>query len=228
MVPSLRQSKGKRQTSKISNILTVSTISASLNQETTLSVVYSKGTQEPTTPELPESSHKLVGEFTITNMSFTPELANSESENFKELARDLESLLNDVFDDISGFLYVKVTSFVKGSIVCNFLIHVHTKVESPATADEFEKVLDAAAKSGKTGEYQITNVKIEVLEQDAVGAVKGKEPKDRFPLKVIGVAAFAGVVALIIVFILYKVSVYKLRGIMLFIHFVESRYDDNV
>ena len=214
MVPSLSQSKGKRQTSKILNILTVSTISASLNQETTLdlSVVYSKGTQEPTTPELPESSHKLVGAFTITNMSFTPELANSESENFKELAKDLESLLNDVFDDISGFLYVKVISFVKGSIVCNFLILVHTKVESPATADEFEKVLDAAAKSGKTGEYQITNVNIEVLEQDAVGAVKGKEPKDRFPLKVIGVAAFAGVVALIIVFILYKVSVYKLRG----------------
>ena len=172
-------------------------MSASVDIETTLSVVYTKSPEEPTMrPE-----RMLAGALTIENMEFTPELADSSSETFKELARDLEFLLNDVFEGVSGFLYVKVTSFDKGSIVCNFMIHM--KTESLATAEEFEKVLTAAAKGGKTGKYQISNIEV----QDTVGAVKGKEPEEKsFPLRVIAVAAFVGVVALVFVFILYKVS----------------------
>lgn len=206
MVTSPRQSTEKVQTSReISSILTASTMTASTILETSSSVVYTEGPE--VTREAPESSRMLAGAFTITNMEFTPELTYSSSENFKELARDLEYLLNDVFDEIYGFLYVKITRFEKGSIVCNF--NIHTKVESSATADEFKKVLAAAANSGKTGKYQITNIIMEVHEQDDVEAVKGKKPEDKFPLKVIGVAAFGGVVALIIVFLVYKVSICK-------------------
>ena len=149
----------------------------------------------------------FFGKFTITNMEFTPELADPTSESYKELARNLERLLDDVFDEISGFRFAKITSFASGSIVCNFLIR--TEVGSSATVVEFENALTAAANNGKTKNYQISNIEVQGLEQEDVGAVKGKEPEDKFPLKVIGVAAFAGVVALIIVFVLYKVSICK-------------------
>ena len=83
------------------------------------------------------------------------------------------------------------------------------KTESLATAEEFQKVLTAAAKDGKTGNYQIS--KIEVHAQDNVGAVQEKEPEGKsFPVKVIVIAAFVGVVALIIVFLFYKVCKQKM------------------
>lgn len=188
----------------------MSTTTASMSLETSSSMVYTEGPKVPNTPEPPESSRMLEAELTITNMEYTLELANSSSNNFKELASDLEYLVNDVFDKIYGFLYVKVASFEKGSIVCNF--NIYAKVKSSATADEFQKVLAAAVRSGKIGKYKITNVKVHEHEQDDVGAVKGKKrPEEKFPLKVIGMAAFGGVVALIIVFVLYKVSICKLE-----------------
>lgn len=172
-------------------------MSASVNLETTFSV-HTKRPLEPTTgPEL----RGLFARLTIENMKFIPELADPSSEIFKELARDLELLLKNVFKEISGFVYVKVTSFENGSIVCNFMIYI--EIESLAKAEEFERILTVAAKGGKTGKYQISNIEV----QDDVGAVKGKEPEGKsIPVKVIGVAAFVGVVALIIVFLLYKVS----------------------
>jgi len=204
-IASPSQSKGKVQTSTeiISTVIkiTAPATSAAVNLETTLSV-YTKSTEESTSTEPPtESSRMLIAKLTIEAMEFTLELADSSSEKFKELARDVELLLNDVFKEISGFLYVTVTSFENGSIVCNFMIHI--KMESLATAEEFERILTAAAEGGKTGKYQISNIEV----QDTVGAVKEKEPEGKsIPVKVIGVAAFAGVVVLIIVFLLYKVS----------------------
>ncbi|KAJ7356370.1 hypothetical protein OS493_025479 [Desmophyllum pertusum] len=180
-------------------------MSASVNLETTLSVIYTKDPEEPTSPEHLGPSQIWAATFTIENRTFSPELTNSSSETFQELATDLEVLLNYVFKDISGFLYVKVTSFEKGSIVCNFFIH--TKLESSATAEDFVKVLVAAANGGKTGNYHITNIAV----KDTVGAVKGEKPKDKFLLKVFGVAAFAGVVVLIIVVIVYKTIKRKRR-----------------
>ena len=213
-IASPSQSKGKVHTSTeiISSIFThqvnAPAMSASVNLEITVSV-YTKRPEQPTTrTELPvELTTVLIATLTIENMEFAPELVDSSSKTFKELARDLELLLDDTFTEISGFLYVMVTSFEKGSIVCNFMIHM--KAESLATAEEFQKVLTAATKDGKTGNYQIS--KIEVHAQDNVGAVQEKEPEGKsFPVKVIVIAAFVGVVALIIVFLFYKVSKQKM------------------
>lgn len=172
--------------------------------ESTLTVIYTYGREEPTSPT---PSKKWAAKFTIENMEFTTELATNSSKQFKKLANDLEDLLNDIFNQMSGFLYVKVISFEKGSIICNFFIYM--KVESSATTKEFESILSAAAKSGKTGKFKITNIAVSKDQEDSVGAVKGKKPKDEFPLKLFGVAAFGGVVVLIIVVLLYKVSIYK-------------------
>ena len=209
-VPSPSQSKGKIQTSTeiISTVFPYQiSAPASVNLETSLvSEVYTKSPEEPTSTnqsELPaEFTQMLVATLTIENMEFTPELADSSSEFFKELASDLELILKNVFEEIVGFLRVKVTSFKKGSIVCNFKIHMKRK--SLLTAKDYEKALTAAAEGGKTGEYQISNVEVQDLN---VGVVKGKESEETsFPVKVVGVAAFVGVVALIIVFLFYKVS----------------------
>ena len=172
-------------------------MSASVNLKTTFSV----HTESPVEPTSSVLSRRLVASLIIESMKFTPELSDSSSETFKKLAGDLEFLLNDVFEDISGFLYVEVTSFENGSIVCNFMIRI--KIESLAKAEEFERILTDAAEGGKIGKYQISNIQV----QDDVGAVKGKEPEGKsIPVKVIAVAACVGLVALIIVFLLYKVS----------------------
>ena len=208
-VSSPSQSKGKIQTSTeiISTVFPYQIFApamiASVNLETSLvSEVYTKSPEEPTSrSELP-ADQMLVATLTIENMEFTPELADSSSEFFKKLASDLELILNNVFEEIVGFLRVKVTSFKKGSIVCNFKIHMKRK--SLLTAKDYEKALTAAAEGGKTGKYQISNVEVQDLN---VGVVKGKESEETsFPVKVVGVAAFVGVVALIIVFLFYKVS----------------------
>lgn len=181
----------------------------------TVSLIYTRGPEEPTTldpmeipeesssPENPVAVQMWAATLTIENMEFTPALTNSSSETFKELASNLEAFLGDVFETIAGFLYVEVESFERGSVICNFVIYA--KAESSATATAFETALISAVNAGKTGNYQITKVEVEV--NDNVRAVKRDKPPDmRFhPLKVIGVAIFAGGVALIIVLLLCKV-----------------------
>ena len=139
---------------------------------------------------------------TIENMNFNFDLETPSSQAFKDLARDLEVSLRGAFEHISGFLYVEVESFKKGSIICNFFIY--TKAESSATAKEYENALIAASKRGETGSYHITNVHVE----DNMEAVKSDRPQDKSfnSLKVIGVAIFAGAVFMVIVFLLAKVS----------------------
>jgi len=206
--PSHSDEKVQTSTEIISTVfpyrITATAMGASVNPEPTLSI-YTKSPQKPISMEPPTTSSRrmLVARLTIETMKFTMELANSSSEIFKELAGELELLLNDVFEGISGFLFVEVTSFEKGSIVCNFMIHI--KMESSTTAEDFERILTAAAKGGKTGKYQISN--IHVQDTDTVVAVKEKEAEGKsIPVKVIGVATFVGVAVLIIVFVFYKVS----------------------
>ena len=158
---------------------------------------------DPRTKELPVAIRMLAATFTIENMEFSSELADTSSEIFKALAKDLEMLLTDLFEQIPGFSYVEVDSFERGSIICNFLIY--TKEQSSATAEDFEKVLIAAVNEGKTGNYQITNV--EVRDNLNVESVKSDKPQDKQfqPLKVIGVAILAGGVLLVIVILLVRV-----------------------
>ena len=136
-------------------------------------------------------------------MEFTEGLTDPSSEEFAKLASDLEDALDNIFKEVSGFLFVKVVNFTKGSIVCNYLIH--TKLESSATSDEFNKIL--SEKRGKIGKFVMET---EEEEEDSVAAVKGTQPrKNEFPLKVFAAAAFGGLVVMVIGFVLYKVSIYK-------------------
>lgn len=111
--------------------------------------------------------------------------------------------MDDIFKSvISGFLYVKVVSFKKGSIVCDF--RIYTELESSATADDFNKVMSAAIERGEAKKFNITDFAIEPEKEDTA-AVKGtKERKNEFPLKVFAAAAFGALVALVIGFVLYK------------------------
>lgn len=134
-------------------------------------------------------------------MEFTERFSDPSSEEFKKLANELEDFLDDIFKSaISGFLYVKVVSFEKGSIVCDFLIY--TELESSAKADDFNKVMSAAIERGEAKNFTITDF---AIGKDVVAAVKGtKERKNEFPLKVFAAASFGALVALVIGFVLYK------------------------
>ena len=168
--------------------------------ESTTTVIRTSGTEKPISPT---PSKVWRAKLTIINMVFTEGLTDPSSEEFAKLASDLEDALDNIFKEVSGFLFVKVVNFTKGSIVCNYLIH--TKLESSATSDEFNKIL--SEKRGKIGKFEMET---EEEEEDGVAAVKGTQPrKDEFPLKVFAAAAFGGLVAMVIGFVLYKVSICK-------------------
>ena len=186
-----------------------------LHKKETITVIYITVPVELTTPEPTESeeepttasvgSKRWEASLTIENMEFNSDLAYNSTKAFKDLASNLEALLRGIFNQVSGFLDVKVDSFTKGSIICNFFIF--TKAESTATVEEFENTLTAASKRRETGEYSITDVQVkDNVNVDAVK--KGEKPRDdRFlPLKIVGVTMFAAALAMVIMFLLVKVS----------------------
>lgn len=162
--------------------------------------------EESTTREAPVDPKKWKASLTIENKEFNSNLAYNSSKAFKDLASDLEVLLRGILNQVPGFLYVKVDSFTKGSIICNFFIY--TKAESTATIEEIENALIqliAASKRGETGNYSITDIHV----KDNVNVDAGKDEKpsreNRFlPLKIIGVTVIAAALAMVIAFLLVK------------------------
>lgn len=139
----------------------------------------------------------------IENKEFNSNLAYNSSKAFKDLASDLEVLLRGILNQVPGFLNVKVDSFTKGSIICNFFIY--TKAESTATTEEIENALIAASKRGETGNYSITD--IHVKDNVNVDAIKDEKPSREngfLPLKIIGGTVIAAALAMVIAFLLVK------------------------
>lgn len=157
-------------------------------------------TQVPTEPGIPADTQILKGILTIVDMEFSDDLSKSSSKAFKTLAGDLTKLLDGIFQSITGFLYTKVDSFEKGSIVCKFSIF--TKAGS-SSAKDYKTALVAASKEGKTGKFKME--KIEVYKTESVGTFKGEKSQKVFqPLKVIGITIFVTAVVMVVLFLVVK------------------------
>ena len=153
-------------------------------------------------PEIPTDAQIWKASLTIVDMEFSDDLSKSSSKAFKTLAGDLTKLLDGIFQSITGFLYTKVDSFEKGSIVCKFSIF--TKAGS-SSAKDYKTALVAASKEGKTGKFKME--KIEVYKTESVGTFKGEKSQKVFqPLKVIGITIFVTAVVMVVLFLVVKVS----------------------
>lgn len=180
-------------------------MSSSLYQEKSVSIKVPEEstTQGPTEPGIPTGTQTFEGILKIVNMEFSADLSKSSSEAFKTLENDLTKLLNEIFQSITGFLYTKVDSFEKGSIVCKFSIF--TKAES-SSAEDYKTALVAASKDGKTGKFEMDKIEVKkTVTDESVGAFKGEKSKSDFqPLKVIGITIFVTAVVMVVLFLVVK------------------------
>lgn len=164
-------------------------------------------TQGPTEPGIPTDTRIWKASLRIVNKEFSDDLSRPSSEAFKTLEDDLTKLLNEIFQSITGFLYTKVDSFEKGSIVCKFSIF--TKAES-SSAEDYKTALVAASKDGKTGKFKMDEIEVkDTVTDESVGAFKGEKSKNDFqPLKVIGITIFVTAVVMVVLFLVVRVSSY--------------------
>ena len=159
---------------KPSKGLASSFVSSPLYQEKSVSIkVPEESTaQGPTQPGISSGTQIFEGILTIVNMEFSADLSKLSSEAFKTLEDDLTKLLNEIFQSITGFLYTKVDSFEKGSIVCKFSIF--TKAES-SSAENYKTALVAASKDGNTGEFKMDKIEVkDTVTDESVGSFKGE------------------------------------------------------
>ena len=194
-------------TSSIVHLKISSNVSSSIYprkaiEEYSTTVPAEEKAEEPTSPVPANALQIWAAVLTIENMEFTRDLAIPSSQTFRKLSGTLTVLLSNVLKQISGFLSVNVKSFERGSVVCMF--DIHAKLESSATAEDFEKALIDAANNRKIGNYHVTNIQV----KDNVAALMTEEtPQGQrsFLLRVIAVIIFAGGVAVLIVLFTVKV-----------------------
>lgn len=167
-------------------------------------------TQGPTEPGIPTDTQIWKASLRIVNKEFSDDLSRPSSEAFKTLEDDLTKLLNEIFQSITGFLYTKVDSFEKGSIVCKFSIF--TKAES-SSAEDYKTALVAASKDGKTGKFKMDEIEVkDTVTDESVGAFKGDKSKNDFqPLKVIGITIFVTAVVMVVLFLVVRAILKRRR-----------------
>ncbi|XP_078656298.1 uncharacterized protein LOC144902628 [Branchiostoma floridae x Branchiostoma belcheri] len=99
--------------------------------------------------------HPAEFEVTVTHIGgaelvFTPELSDSESEEFQETAMILETALNEhLSDSLRGWYKgVKITSFREGSVIARFDIYLS---QGPSDEDEVEDAISEALEDSTLG-----------------------------------------------------------------------------
>ena len=130
---------------------------------TTMAVTDKKTPTKPTEKTMTQRPTKddVVFEVTATlqDEKYTEELADSNSDQFKELSKKLTDILTDIFKtNVPGFRWVEIISFRKGSVICVFQVITE---ESKASTEEIKDVLTEASKNEKAGKYIFKNVNVE-------------------------------------------------------------------
>lgn len=132
----------------------------------------------------------------IVNIVFTSALNDKTSETFKNLSKSVEASLSAVYrNKIPGFLYLKIISFEKGSVICNFI--VYTTPESNATESSLKNALVVANNENDIGGFKIS-------EEIVVKEVKSTKPttSDKMELWIILLIAVGSPVLMVLIIVL--------------------------
>jgi hypothetical protein len=157
----------------------------------------------------------------IQNKEFTEGLKNLSSPEFKNMSREFEAALNVVYRKIKGFLYTRVISFAKGSIVCNF--RIITTVESKANETFLINILRRANVSDNLAGFILKN-KIIIKELEA--KTKSRERKlEDWMIGAIATACLLVVVMFILVIACVSILniIQTVRSIKPKIHLIKER-----
>ena len=172
---------------------------------TTMAVTDKKTPTKPTEKTMTQRPTKddVVFEVTATiqDEKYTEELADSNSDQFKELSKKLTDILTNIFKtNVPGFRRVEIISFRKGSVICVFQVITE---ESKASTDEIKDVLTEASKNGEAGKYTFKDVNVK--QQQTAQLTNPQE--NNWPAWATAIIAVFGVLLLVIFIIIYVVRI---------------------
>ncbi|XP_063757885.1 uncharacterized protein LOC134876725 isoform X3 [Eleginops maclovinus] len=126
----------------------VTTTASTLPARTTSTIRTTKKTTTPTVATIAPPVKGLNLAMAVTlNKTFTPTLNDPSSDEYKNLKKDIDEVLNRQYSRITGFISVSVTGFRQGSIITEFVVETtDIKTSEVAEANKaFSKAIEFIA-----------------------------------------------------------------------------------
>ncbi|XP_067043866.1 uncharacterized protein [Acropora muricata] len=151
-------------------------------------------------PTIPPEETKVVNMEVTLNMEFRKEYNDVNSPVYKELVANLSKALFRVYQEVDGFVDVRVLFIRRGSIVCNYIIILASNSE--VTDDDLKEQLHKGSKDDK---FPFDVKGIAVIEDSDAVAAKTKLPQWAMTtMIVLGALAFCFLVIAICACIKYR------------------------
>jgi len=155
----------------------------------------STNTKPTTNPET------FKGSLTLKDRTFTNDLEDPTSEAFKELAKDITRVLEEILKNAKFTAKVEVLRFAKGSIICTFRI---TLTKESVTAKQLKDILSNASKEAqKTRPFTFEKIALEREDKEGPTQGYGGGKDAKWPMWMIVLTAVCGVMFLLILVMTY-------------------------
>ena len=161
----LAQSFSKETTSVMTHpvgSLTVSTNDSSSTSSPPINTTSSalpatSTTAQPTAPTLPPGGTKLVSMEVSFDIVFKEKYRDTSSPEYEELKNNLTTSLIKVFQNVDGFVGVRILFITEGSVVCNYIVILAKS--SKVKESELKEKLQQASNSGEV--FKVKSIKVE-------------------------------------------------------------------
>lgn len=155
----------------------------------------STNTKPSTNPET------FKGSLTLKDRTFTNDLEDPTSEAFKELAKEITRVLEEILKNANFPAKVEVLRFAKGSVICTFRI---TVTKESVTAKQLKEILSNASKGAhKTGPFTFEKIAVEREDKEGPTQGYGGTKDHKWPMWMIVLTAVCGVMFLLILVMTY-------------------------
>ena len=159
--------------SPFTGVLTNTRISVTPSEMSSSHPGSTPATQTPSPPPtIPPGGTKTVNMEVTLEMEFREEYNDVNSPVYKELVANLSSALIKVYQEVDGFVGVRVLFIREGSVVCNYIVILARN--SKVTDDDLKKELDKGKNDGK---FPFTVKGIAVIEDSVDVRAKKQLPQ---------------------------------------------------
>lgn len=108
-------------------------------------------------PTLPPQGTKLIIMEVTFNLDFIEEYNDQNSLEYKSLVKNLTRTLEDTYENVDGFVGIRIVFLKNGSVVCNYIVILAK--DSGVDGDDLKKTLQEASENGKLA-YNVKNIDV--------------------------------------------------------------------
>lgn len=162
----LAQSSSKEMVSVMTQFVASLTVSISNSSSTSSPSINATSAATSTAqppPTLPPEGTKFVSMEVSFDITFKEEYGDTSSPEYEELKNNLTTTLEQIYEEIDGFVGVRTLFITKGSVVCSFIV-ILTK-DSKVEESELKDTLQKASDDGKVLKFKVKSIK--VVEDDS-------------------------------------------------------------